>query len=124
MRSIRLTIVAAILLTTAKLCLRLGSLRFARRVLHISSRLLPARADADAISSSIARAVRHLPFKFTCLHEALAAEALMRTNSVPCNLRIGARKDQNRHCFHAWLESGGVTVIGATNVQHTILLEP
>jgi hypothetical protein len=57
----------------------------------------------------------------TCLHHALAGEALMRAAGHDCALRIGARKQGSDPAFHAWLEFENTPVIGATDVPHAVL---
>lgn len=121
MRPARLA-VSALLLAIARVCLRFCSLDRTRVVLRRAARTLRAHADATAVESVVLGAARRLPWRVTCLHEALVAEALLRNAGVNCELRIGARRDATTHRFHAWLDHNGVVIIGATDLPHTVLL--
>lgn len=105
--------------------------------LHVSVRLLPFRVvrahlqrvgggwrrtgaggDQHVPADRIIRAVRAAASRVpgtTCLIEALAAEALLRRHGHPASLKIGVRRGSLVSLdAHAWVECGGVAVIGTT----------
>jgi hypothetical protein len=121
MRRLRLPAISALLMISAELLLRRRTLENTQRTLARMARMALARPQPEEAAWAIAAAARRLPFKTTCLHEALAGEALLKAAGHDCTLRIGARKHKNGHAFHAWLEADGETIIGASAEGHTIL---
>lgn len=122
MKAVRITASCALLLTIAKACLRFSSLETTRTVLNGAACVLGARADGSAVEPIVLRASSRLPWRTTCLHEALAGEALLRNAGLKCELRIGARREAATYRFHAWVDYNGVVIIGATDVPHAVLL--
>lgn len=116
----KIHVTSAILLLAARVSLRLASLETTRRLLKRIARIAHVRAEAQEIVRAIAGVARRLPRSPTCLHEALAGEALMIAAGHDCELRIGARMHNGTHAFHAWLESENIAVIGATEVEHAV----
>lgn len=61
-----------------------------------------------AVSAVAARVPRA-----SCLTQALAGTLLLVRDGHPATLRVGVAKDESgRLRAHAWLESGGVTILG------------
>lgn len=55
---------------------------------------------------------RYVP-RATCLTQALAARAMLRSKGQDSRLRIGVGRDEDDNFIaHAWVESGGKVVIG------------
>ena len=112
---------AATLLAMIALVLRLLPFRTLRRIAaslgHPPAR--PARRphpSADRIAWAITVASRYLPGTRSCLPQALAAELLLRRHGHPATLRLGvARNDGRDFRAHAWVESEGRVVFGATH---------
>lgn len=121
MKRLRLPAISALLLTTAALSLRWRTLENTQRTLGRIARMMRAQPQPAEAAWAVGAAARRLPFKITCLHQALAGEALLKAAGHDCTLRIGARKHESGHAFHAWLETHGLTIIGATEEGHTIL---
>ena len=117
----RLLVGAATLLAMIALVLRLLPFRTLRRIAaslgHPPAR--PARRphpSADRIAWAITVASRYLPGTRSCLPQALAAELLLRRHEHPATLRLGvARNDGRDFRAHAWVESEGRVVFGATH---------
>jgi hypothetical protein len=121
MKRLPLHAVSAVLLVAARSCLRWASLHSTQMLLHRIAKLPALRADPGDIARAISSAARRVPWHSTCLHHALAGEALMRAAGHECELRIGARKHGSNPTFHAWLEFQNVPVIGATDLPHAVL---
>lgn len=109
------------LLTLAAVLLHACSLERTRAALRWVARVSRARATADDSEHLIRRVARRLPWRPTCLHEALAADALLANSGVACELRIGARRTGETPAFHAWLEHDGTIIVGASDLQHAVL---
>ena len=117
----RLLLGAAALLGAIAVGLRLLPFRTLRRIAaslgHPPAR--PARRphpSADRIAWAITVASRYLPGTRSCLPQALAAELLLRRHGHPATLRLGvARNDGRDFRAHAWVESEGRVVFGATH---------
>jgi hypothetical protein len=121
MKRLRLHAASAVLLAAARSSLQWSTLRTTQRLLHRIAKLPAVRADPHDIARAITSAARRVPWSSTCLHHALAAEALMRAAGHDCALRIGARKQGKDPAFHAWLEFENTPVIGATDVPYAVL---
>src|SRR2546428_6735256 len=97
-----------------RLALWLLPLRVVGRLLARAAR---PTSDADLTTERIAWALsvaRRVVPQATCLPQALAAEALLTRSGHPADLRIGVIKtDRGRLVAHAWVESGGGTLVGA-----------
>ena len=65
----------------------------------------------DRVARAVQRVSRVVPGA-TCLTQALAAQVLLERRGLPTRLRIGIRDRSQAMQAHAWLESGGMTVIG------------
>ena len=107
---------AALLLEVIKLGMRLLPFRTLRR---LAARAAATRrrhvgtSSADRIAWIVEVASRHTPGVKTCLAQALAAQVLLARRGHPTLLRIGVVKDEKEQFqAHAWVESGGKTVIG------------
>lgn len=63
-------------------------------------------------TSAIRRGSRLIPAA-SCLTQAIAARTMLARRDVPSTLRIGvAKSDDARLEAHAWVETGGVVVVG------------
>lgn len=61
----------------------------------------------------------------TCLTRAVAAQLLLRRNGHDASLQIGvSKKASDTLLAHAWVESGGVIVIGGDEVEGLTRLRP
>jgi hypothetical protein len=126
---------AALVLIAAGAAIRF--LRF-RRIAPNLGVALPARsttADPEDASSSIAtgldEAVRiettgwaistaagHLPWRSTCLVQAIAGKWMLRRRSIPSTLCIGVDRGAiARLEAHAWLRSGNFVLTGAASAE-------
>jgi hypothetical protein len=116
-----LALEAAMLLVLLRIGLWTLSFATTRRVLnrYSSRNQAPVGPQVHQTVSRIAWAVsavaRRLPFRTTCLVEALAAEAMLRRRGFAPTLRIGVREPgfgQTPLDAHAWVECAGSVVIG------------
>jgi len=75
-----------------------------------SSRVRPS---PEKIAWAVATAGRAVPRGGNCLVRALATGIVLKRYHYPSELKIGVMKPVDGHFgAHAWLESGGVVVIG------------
>lgn len=79
----------------------------------------PGRSAADEAASiervafAIPRAAERVPWKATCLVQALAAKRWLGRMGIDSRLKLGARKTGEQALdAHAWLEAGGRVVVG------------
>jgi len=63
-------------------------------------------AAADRIAHLVDAIYRRLRFEPTCLTRSLVLYRLLRARGIPCQLRIGLRKNQAALEGHAWMETG------------------
>ncbi len=90
----------------------------ARRLADAMSRpmranLSGARPSPERIAWAVATAGRAVPGAGNCLVRALATGIVLRRYGYPSELKFGVMKPVDGHFgAHAWLESGGVVVIG------------
>jgi hypothetical protein len=67
----------------------------------------------DRVAFAIPRAAARVPWKATCLVQALAAQRWLAREGVASQSRRGARKTGDEELdAHAWLEAGGRVVVG------------
>jgi|SRR5688500_2265330 len=121
LKRLHLHTAAAVLLAAARSSLRWSTLRTTQRLLHRIAKLAALRAGPADIARAVSASARRVPWHSTCLHHALAGEALMRAVGHECELRIGARKQDGDPAFHAWLEFQDLPVIGAPDLPHAVL---
>ncbi len=77
----------------------------------------------ERIARAVARGSRLVPWP-TCLVRALAARRLLARHGHASELRLGvARPAEGRFGAHAWLECGGVAIVGGkgSGAQYTTL---
>ena len=76
---------------------------------HVSDRMT---LSADRVVRAVAAVSARVP-RATCLTQALAASLLLPRYGHDATLRVGVAKDEaGRLRAHAWLESGGATILG------------
>jgi hypothetical protein len=71
------------------------------------------RPSPEKIAWAVATASRAVPSGGNCLVRALATGIVLKRYRYPSELKIGVMKPVDGHFgAHAWLESGGIVVIG------------
>lgn len=75
-----------------------------------SARLLADAERARLTSRMVDAAVRHAWRSSTCLEKSLALWWLLGRQGIASELRIGARKVQDKFEAHAWVERLGIAV--------------
>jgi hypothetical protein len=104
----------------ALLCLiriGLGVLPFAvlRRAVGSSRKVTRAEFFPARVSWSVAAAARYVPFRTTCLTNALAVDGMMRRRGYATEIRFGVRPPEGGAlAAHAWVEHDGKVVFGET----------
>ena len=65
------------------------------------------------------------PFAASCLEQGVALVMLLSIARIPANLVVGVTRDDSAFRAHAWVECGGVVVLGGSRSQvFTPLLHP
>jgi hypothetical protein len=109
-------------LVLARLALRIAPFRVLVRVLGMragssADTYLPGQRDrAELIGWAVRAASTRLPWHSTCLTEALAAAALLRSHGLPGTLSVGVGRGESRGdgmLVHAWLQCGDLVLTGA-----------
>jgi hypothetical protein len=90
--------------------------RLLSRLPQSKQRGFPDPSLPDRVARAVRRVSRVVPGA-TCLTQALAAQALLERRGLPTRLRIGVRERSQAMHAHAWLESGGMTVIGGAPAE-------
>lgn len=108
----RLLLQAFVVVPAVRLGLWLLPFRVVHRLVRdrrVSGRTaVPAERIVWAVTAASARVPRA-----TCLTQALAASVLLPRYGHDATLRVGVAKDEDgRLRAHAWLESGGTTILG------------
>jgi len=117
-----LVLKACILIPSVRLGLAVLPYRAVLRLLAPLSRVAdaPSGPPTEAIERivwAVALVARHSP-RSTCLVQALAARVLLRRAGVSADLRIGvARNAGSGIQAHAWVESNGAVVLGASSTE-------
>ncbi len=62
-------------------------------------------AAADRVAHLVDAVYRRLPVEPTCLTRSLVLYRLLRARGIPCQLRIGLRRNQSALEGHAWTET-------------------
>ena len=86
--------------------------------------LVPAQREAALL---VARAVsvmaRVMPLRCNCLVRVVAARQLLRRRGLASQATIGVTKEGDRLLAHAWLKTGGATVVGGDVSDFVPLLD-
>ena len=83
------------------------------------------RALAVEISWAVQAAARHVPLRFVCLPQAIAAQRMLRRRGIATTLYLGVALDKAKRetiTAHAWLRAGDKIVPGETEARrHRVL---
>lgn len=107
----RLVLQALIVVPAVRLALWVLPFRLVHRFVrgrHVSDRMT---LSADRVVRAVAAVSARVP-RATCLTQALAASLLLPRYGHDATLRVGVAKEAGRLRAHAWLESGGATILG------------
>lgn len=113
----------------AALCLGVARLLILlpfRRLAPLLGTALPARGEspvppsarestvAQSVQRALARVADRVPWKATCLVQAIAGRLMLQRRRVPSVLHLGAKTGADSDlAAHAWLSCGDVQVTGA-----------
>src|SRR5262245_13884647 len=95
----------ALRLTGLRRCQRMFSCFFLNNPVRETERADANLTHALRISRIIGVAVRYGVCRANCLQRSIALWWLLRRNGIPCELRIGTRKESGRLYAHAWIET-------------------
>jgi hypothetical protein len=107
-----LVLKAAVAVPAARIALTLFPFSFVQRLIHEWKRRSNSPVSAGRIAWAITAVAARVP-RATCLTQAVAASILLPHYGHEATLRIGVAKDEpGRIRAHAWVDSGGVTILG------------
>lgn len=124
-----LALEAALALLQAWLLVRYVPMRYWNRSLGTMPESPPTpveheRSGLHRKAQRVARIVRkvacRLPFRSSCLSQAMAAQWILRRRRIQSQLIIGVRRGKTSEAaaeFHAWLMAAGKCVIGMGEVE-------
>lgn len=124
----RLAVVAALQLIRASIELRLLPSRRTVALLgvvqggaldaSVSATELRAAMDAGLI---VARVARRLPWRPTCLRQALAVRRMLHARGIPSSIHLGVT-GPSAPAAHAWVTVQGQAVVGAEGMERFVPL--
>lgn len=102
---------AAAMLAHVKLTLPSVDFRTEREAATVGARVSEATlARARAIARLVGIASARVPLRVACLHRSIVLWRLLRKEGIPCELKLGARRDAGPFEAHAWVECTGVAL--------------
>lgn len=108
-------------LSWAKICVHLLAFRRLAPRLGAAQTETPTiiapteRAMAVDVSWAVQAAARHVPLRFVCLPQAIAAKQMLRRRGIATTLYLGVSPDREKPeaiAAHAWLRAGDKIVTG------------
>jgi hypothetical protein len=69
------------------------------------------------LSSAVIAVGARRPFSATCLEQGVALVMLLKVARIPATLVVGVTRAESAFCAHAWVECGGVVVLGGAQSQ-------
>ncbi len=73
----------------------------------------PAELDrARTVCRRVARLAQHVPWRTSCLVQAVAGWMLLKRRGMAATIRLGVKKDEGKLAAHAWLIVGEEAVLG------------
>lgn len=64
------------------------------------------------IRRAVSIAARNVPWNAVCLPQAMAAKCMLARRGFTSTLHLGVKKSAGALIAHAWLDAGGMTVVG------------
>ena len=111
-RRLWLALQALAIVVTVRIALWVLPFRTVHAAVASRARRSTGKYSINEIVWAIGAAARRVP-RATCLTQAFAAAVLFAANGHAATLRVGvAKEDNGRLRAHAWVESGGATVLG------------
>lgn len=79
----------------------------------------PVRARARYVCRRTARIARRVPWRTSCLVQAVAGWMLLKRRGIAATIRLGVKQDAGSGSLaaHAWLIVGGETVLGGAAAE-------
>lgn len=111
------TLAAMALLVAAQIMVRIVPLARWRGWLGLAGAAAPHRqSEARKLAIHVERAAARLPWGALCLPRAIALSALLKNRNIPHQVVIAIRPAGQRgeaDALHAWIDCGGIVVLGA-----------
>ena len=77
--------------------------------------------EAALVGDIVARAAGRLPWRPTCLRQALAVQRMLRRRGIPAQLHLGVTSPTEAEA-HAWVTVAGEAVVGGAGVERYVPL--
>jgi hypothetical protein len=91
----------------------LGSARAGERDDPVGPRRL---REAEIVGVAVTRVANRLPWRPTCLRQALAAQRMLRRRRIPNRLHLGVTSP-SEPAAHAWVSVEGQPVVGQQGIE-------
>jgi hypothetical protein len=122
----RATVEAIVQLTRASVELRVVRSRAAVRLLgELQGSEVPVDTtklhEAELVGRAIARAAARLPWRPTCLRQALAAKRMLSRRRIPSRIHVGVTAPHSAEA-HAWVTVDGLPVVGRPGLERFVPL--
>jgi hypothetical protein len=72
--------------------------------------------DAQRVGGTVSRVAGLLPWRPTCLRQALAVQRMLRRRNIPCQLRLGVTRP-SVGTAHAWVTVADHPVVGRSGIE-------
>ena len=94
------------------------TLRFYQKNKVLAAQYIPANHDlATMAARMIGIAANHGLYRAPCLAKSLVLVKFLQARDIPCNLKIGTRRQGEEFGAHAWVECAGVAINEDTDVE-------
>jgi hypothetical protein len=78
----------------------------------------PAQSGAAArVGAAVAAAARRLPWRPTCLRQAVAAGRMLHRRGIGSRIHLGVAAEPGALAAHAWVTVGGRVVLGGRGAE-------
>jgi hypothetical protein len=77
--------------------------------------------DAERVGDAVARVARRLPWRPTCLRQALAVQRMLRRRGIASRIHLGVT-DATVGAAHAWVTVEGHAVVGRPGLERFVPL--
>ena len=96
------------------------TLRFYQQNNVLAAQYTHANHDLDTATMAariISIAANHGLYRARCLPKSLVLVKFLQARDIPCNLKLGTRRQGEEFGAHAWVECGGVAINEDTDVE-------
>jgi hypothetical protein len=77
--------------------------------------------EAERLGAMVERVAARLPWRPTCLRQAIAVQRMLRRRGIPSRLHLGVT-NPTEGAAHAWVTVGGQPVVGGRGIERFVPL--